>query len=53
MDPLGAGSGIDVGNPRETKDGFEVEVGHPFVGYRVIQSGMEINAGTAKLLKGL
>ncbi|KAG8978802.1 hypothetical protein FRB90_008340 [Tulasnella sp. 427] len=53
VDEMGAGSGTDVGNPREVKDGFVVETGHPFVGYRVIQSGMEITAGTAKLLKGL
>lgn len=53
VDQIGAGSGTDVGNPREVKDGFVVETDHPFVGYRVIQSGMEITAGTAKLLKGL
>ncbi|KAG8958920.1 hypothetical protein FRC00_002148 [Tulasnella sp. 408] len=53
VDQIGAGSGTDVGNPREVKDGFVVEIDQPFVGYRVIQSGMEITAGTAKLLKGL
>lgn len=53
LDKLGAGSGSHVGNPREVKDGFVMETGRPFVGYRVIRSGMEITAGTAKLLKGL
>ncbi|KAG8960904.1 hypothetical protein FRC03_006023 [Tulasnella sp. 419] len=53
MDKVGAGSGVDVGNPRETKNGFVVEVGHPFVGYKVISTGMEVKSGKAKLLKGL
>lgn len=52
-DELGAGSGVEVGNPREVKDGFVMEVGNPFVGYKVVQTGMEITAGSAKLLKGL
>lgn len=53
LDKLGAGSGSHVGNPREVKDGFVMETGRPFVGSRFIRSGMEITAGTAKLLKGL
>ncbi|KAG8988341.1 hypothetical protein FRB90_002816 [Tulasnella sp. 427] len=53
LDKLGAGSGTDVGNPREVKNGFVIETGNPSVGYRVIQSGMEITASKAKLMKGL
>lgn len=53
VDHLGAGSGTDVGNPREIKEGFVVETGRPFVGYRVIRSGAEITVGIARLLKGL
>ncbi|KAG8888574.1 hypothetical protein FRB99_004110, partial [Tulasnella sp. 403] len=53
VDDLGAGSGTESGNARTMKDGFVMEVGHPFVGYRVLQSGAEIKAGNAQLLKGL
>jgi len=30
-----------------------VEVGHPFVGYCVLQSGLEVTSGPSQLLKGL
>ncbi|KAG8887098.1 hypothetical protein FRB98_000568 [Tulasnella sp. 332] len=51
-DKLGA-TGINEGNPRETKDGFEREVGTRWVGYRVLETGIQIHANKSDLLQGL
>ncbi|KAG9028609.1 hypothetical protein FRB95_006287 [Tulasnella sp. JGI-2019a] len=51
-DNLGA-TGISQGNPRETKDGFEREIGHRWVGYRVLETGIKIHASKSDLLQGL
>lgn len=53
VDDLGAGSGPTNGHPRETRDGFEAEVGRPFVGYRVVESGIEIEGVSSELIQGL
>lgn len=42
-DNLGAGSGPGNGNSREMRDGFEAEVGHPFVGYQVLETDIEVD----------
>lgn len=52
-DDLGAGSGPENGNKREERDGFVVEVGHPLIGYRVLQTGLEIGGNNSELLQGL